>query len=211
MLRPTMSAGLYVQMAGRGLRVKDHTDHCLVLDFAGVVQTHGPITNIQPQSKETKGNGEAPVKVCDNCFELCHISAKVCPACNTPFPEPEPKKLKLHNDDIMGLSGTEMEITSWQWKEHISRASGKRMLRVDYYGALSDPPITEYLTVTHEGWAGAKAVRTLGEIANKSRAVISNDLYAIIDSMNQSTPPRLIEYKKNGKYNQITKREWNEA
>jgi DNA repair protein RadD len=211
MLRPTMSAGLYVQMAGRGLRVKDHTDHCLVLDFAGVVKTHGPITNIQHQSKETKGNGEAPVKVCDNCFELCHISAKVCPACATPFPEPKPQKLKLHNDDIMGLSGTEMEITSWQWKEHISRASGKRMLRIDYYGALSDPPITEYLTVTHEGWAGAKAVRTLGEIANKSRAVISNDLYAIIDSMNQSTPPSLIEYKKNGKYNQITKREWNEA
>lgn len=211
MLRPTMSAGLYVQMAGRGLRVKDHTDHCLVLDFAGVVKTHGPITNIQPQSKEIKGNGEAPVKVCDNCFELCHVSAKVCPACGTPFPEPKPQKLKLHNDDIMGLAGTEMEITSWQWKEHISRASGKRMLRIDYYGALSDPPITEYLTVTHEGWAGAKAVRTLGEIANKSKAVISNDLYAIIDSMNQSTPPSLIEYKKNGKYNQVTKRKWNET
>jgi DNA repair protein RadD len=31
MLRPTMSASLYVQMAGRGLRVKSHTDHCLVL------------------------------------------------------------------------------------------------------------------------------------------------------------------------------------
>lgn len=211
MLRPTMSAGLYVQMAGRGLRVKDHTDHCLVLDFAGVVRTHGPITNIQPQSKETKGNGEAPVKVCDNCFELCHISAKICPACDTPFPEPEPKKLKLHNDDIMGLSGTEMEVIGWIWKEHISRASGKRMLRVDYYGALSDPPVTEYLTITHDGWAGAKAIRTLGEIANKSKAVISNDLYAIIYSMNQSNPPNLIEYKKNGKYNQIIKREWNEA
>ena len=35
MLRPTMSASLYVQMAGRGMRVKSHTDHCLVLDFAG--------------------------------------------------------------------------------------------------------------------------------------------------------------------------------
>jgi superfamily II DNA or RNA helicase len=48
MLRPTMSASLYVQMAGRGMRVKSHTDHCLVLDFAGVVETHGPITAVQP-------------------------------------------------------------------------------------------------------------------------------------------------------------------
>jgi DNA repair protein RadD len=206
-----MSAGLYVQMAGRGLRVKDHTDHCLVLDFAGVVRTHGPITNIQPQSKETKGNGEAPVKVCDNCLELCHISAKVCPACDTPFPEPKPKKLKLHNDDIMGLSGTEMDVTAWEWSEHISRASGKRMLRVNYYGALSDPPISEYLTVTHEGWAGNKAVRLLGEIAGKSGATIANDFFAIIDAMNQSNPPSMIEYKKNGKYNQVVRRKWNEA
>jgi len=33
MLRPTLSASLYVQMAGRGMRLKDHTDHCLVLDL----------------------------------------------------------------------------------------------------------------------------------------------------------------------------------
>lgn len=209
-LRATQSPGLYLQCAVRGMRIAPNKKDCLVLDFAGVVRTHGPITNIQIQVKETKGNGEAPVKVCDNCFELCHISAKVCPACNTPFPEPEPKKLKLHNDDIMGLRGIEMDVTGWIWKEHISRASGKRMLRVDYYGALSDPPVTEYLTITHDGWAGAKAIRTLGEIANNSKAVISNDLYSIIYSMNQSKPPNLIEYKKNGKYNQITKRIWND-
>jgi DNA repair protein RadD len=51
MLRPTMSASLYVQMAGRGMRVKSHTDHCLVLDFAGVVASHGPITNVQISKK----------------------------------------------------------------------------------------------------------------------------------------------------------------
>ena len=210
-LRATQSPGLYLQCAVRGMRPSINKKDCLVLDFAGVVRTHGPITNIQIQVKETKGSGEAPVKVCDNCFELCHISAKVCPACDTPFPEPEPKKLKLHNDDIMGLAGTEMQVSSWEWREHISRASGKRMLRVDYYGALSDPPITEYLTITHDGWAGEKAIRTLSEIASKSKAVIAKDIYAMIDSMNQSNPPSLIEYKKNGKYNQIIKREWNEA
>lgn len=81
MLRPTMSASLYVQMAGRGLRPKSHTDHCLVLDFAGVVSTHGPITAVQPPKRTGSGEkeGEAPVKVCENCDELVHLSAKVCP------------------------------------------------------------------------------------------------------------------------------------
>ena len=37
MLRPTMSPGLYVQMAGRGLRIADGKADCMVLDFAGVV------------------------------------------------------------------------------------------------------------------------------------------------------------------------------
>jgi DNA repair protein RadD len=54
MLRPTMSPSLYVQMAGRGMRPKSHTDHCLVLDFAGVVETHGPITAVQPRRKRDR-------------------------------------------------------------------------------------------------------------------------------------------------------------
>jgi DNA repair protein RadD len=89
MLRPTMSASLYVQMAGRGMRVKSHADHCLVLDFAGVVEMHGPIVAVQPPKKGGDGDGEAPVKVCDTCDELVHISAKECPSCGHPFPEPE--------------------------------------------------------------------------------------------------------------------------
>jgi len=101
MLRPTMSPGLYVQMAGRGLRPSPGKTDCLVLDFAGVVGTHGPITNITPPTKQGDGNGEAPVKVCDNCNELCPISARVCPACGHQFHEPEEKKLKLCQDDIM--------------------------------------------------------------------------------------------------------------
>jgi DNA repair protein RadD len=97
-------------MAGRGMRVKSHTDHCLVLDFAGVVEAHGPITNVQPPKKGGDGNGEAPVKVCDNCQELVHISASFCPACGAMFPEPVKKALVLHHDDIMGLEGKDLEI-----------------------------------------------------------------------------------------------------
>ena len=50
MLRPTKSAGLYVQMAGRGTRLAPGKENCLVLDFAGNVSRHGPVDWCEPRS-----------------------------------------------------------------------------------------------------------------------------------------------------------------
>ena len=209
MLRPTMSPGLYVQMAGRGLRPKSHTDHCLVLDFAGVVATHGPITNVQTPTKA--GNGEAPVKVCDNCGELVHISVAVCPACGTEFPPPDKKKLdlELRDDDIMGLQGNDMEVTRWQWRKHISYTSGNEMLAVTYYGCLSDPTVTEYFAVLNSGYAGEKARNTLASIMFKSKAKVnSENLEQISSEMTASQPPASIEFKRDGKFHRVISRKW---
>ena len=216
MLRPTMSCSLYVQMAGRGMRPKSHTDHCLVLDFAGVVETHGPITNVKlPNKKEPGKEGEAPVKVCDECAELVAISAKVCPACGHRFPEPEEaaSTLKLRNDDIMGIEGSEMEVTSWNWRKHTSKASGKEMLAVTYYGALSDAPVTEYFCVDHEGYAGDKAKSLFNKICANSNvnSVYSGnvDLDKVAAYMQKkSTTPSLIEYTKDGKFYRVINRSW---
>jgi len=213
MLRPTMSASLYVQMAGRGMRPKSHTDHCLVLDFSGVVETHGPITNVKPPNKKEEGKGEAPVKACDECAELVAISTKVCPACGYKFPEPEEASLslKLRNDDIMGIEGSEMEVTSWNWRKHTSKASGKEMLAVTYYGALSDIPVTEYLCITHEGYAGSKAYDLLFHIANKSNCEKIYSCHEVMDFsnvLNAANPPSLIEYTKDGKFYRVINRSW---
>ncbi|NBR22379.1 MAG: DEAD/DEAH box helicase [Micrococcales bacterium] len=217
MLRPTMSASLYVQMAGRGMRIKDHIDHCLVLDFAGVVETHGPITNVQPNKAGT-GNGEAPVKLCTECHELCAISIKICPSCNHEFPPSVPKPLTLRHDDIMGVDAKQMIITGWNWRKHISNTSGKEMLAVSYYSKnLSDPSITEYLPLRHDGYAGDKAVNELAKMANAS-GVGSRELFAtgitkldeIARYMNDGKPPATIKYKKEGKFYRVLSRNWNE-
>jgi DNA repair protein RadD len=210
MLRPTMSPSLYVQMAGRGMRPKSHTDHCLVLDFAGVVETHGPITAVQPPKKAGSGEGEAPVKVCDTCNELCPISARVCPACGAEFPAPEKKRLELHTDDIMGIEAQELEVTQWNWRKHVSKASGKEMLAVTYYGALSDKPITEYLPINHEGYAGQKALALLGEAKRQSHAPNTEEssLDGIADAMNKGVAPAIITYKQDGKFYRVLTRSW---
>lgn len=212
MLRPTMSPGLYVQMAGRGMRVKSHTDHCLVLDFAGVVESHGPITAVQTPKKGGDGNGEAPVKVCDNCGELCAISAAVCPACGHPFPEPVKKALVLHHDDIMGLDGSDLDVTGWTWRKHISKASGKSMLAVTYYGGLSDAPVTEYLPIAHDGYASQRAVQLLFTIANNAGIAPGKlniaTMTEMAAAMNESMPPKFIEFKRDGKFFRVMKRKW---
>ena len=212
MLRATMSPALYVQMAGRGLRPKTHTDHCLVLDFAGVVETHGPITNVRPPSKKGgSGEGEAPAKVCESCGEIVHISATICPTCSEPFPAPEPPKLALRDVDIMGFDSDDMIITDWRWREHISRASGKQMIAVDYYGGISDPVITEYFTILHEGYAGSAATQRLATIASQCGAISAMQHSALGDIcavMQTGRKPDQISYKKDGKYYRVLRREF---
>lgn len=211
-LRPTMSPSLYVQMAGRGLRPKSHTDHCLVLDFAGNVETHGPITNVREPKKAGEKPGEAPMKVCPECQELVAISARSCPACGYAFPPPEEKVWKLSDADIMRdePSGKTMDVTSWKFSPHTSSTSGKDMIKITYYGALSDKPIHEYMAIFHEGYAGEKAARTLTSICNNAGIERdSEDWRAWCDyATTNGTPPASIAYTIDGKFAKVTKRIW---
>lgn len=216
MLRPTMSPALYVQMAGRGLRPKSHTDHCLVLDFAGCVRQHGPITNVITPTKEGSGNGEAPVKACPNCFEIVHVACTECSHCGELFPEKEEKKKappKLNNDDIMGKAPSEMEVKDWRWLKHISKTSGKEMLAIRYYGGFSDPAITEYLAVTHSGYAGEKARTMLLALSAKTHTDIkgSSSLEEVAERMSDALPPSIVKYTKEGKFFKIISRGWEYA
>ena len=107
-----------------------------------------------------------------------------------------------------------MEVTSWTWRKHTSKASGKDMLAVTYYGALSDIPVTEYLCITHEGYAGDKAKSLFNRICANSNvnAVYSGnvDLDKVAAYMQKnSVAPSLIEYTKDGKFFRVMNRSWN--
>jgi DNA repair protein RadD len=215
MLRPTESPGLYVQMAGRGLRICAGKQNCKVLDFGGVVSRHGPITDVQPPKRKGEGEPEdAPVKECPECSEIIQASIMTCPECGFMFPPPDKEAPRLRDDDIMGMESSYMEVTGWRWAKHISQKSGLEMILCSYYGALSDPTIKEYLTVVHGGFAGMKARRTLETIAEKCGADMSQfDADSTLDElaivMSQQKPPSEIEYRKDGKFYRIIERTWN--
>ena len=211
LLRATLSPALYTQMVGRGTRLKTTgAKDCLILDFAGVVETHGPITAVRPPPRKGDAEpGEAPTKTCEHCGEMCAISAVICPSCGEAFPTPEPKILSLADVDIMGRAETTMEVQSWRWKKHTSKASGKDMLAVTYYGDLSDPSVTEYFPVTHDGYAGEKAARQVARIADQSGAEKPvEDLAETARALSDSTPPICINFKKDGKFFNVTYRVW---
>lgn len=220
--RPTLSTTLYLQMAGRGLRKSEGKSDCIVLDFASLVHQHGTIT--EPRYKKVKDGeaGDAPVKVCDACSELVHISAEVCPACGAPFPKKETviyvKKPDMVDFDIVhGINPDDvetLEVTEWTWRRQTSHRSGKDMLTVTYYGCLSDKPVTEYLTVLHDGYAGQKAWSKVLSIANEvsthlpAGLFVDADLDAVVDAFNKAPHPSEVRYTTEGKFHTITRRTW---
>jgi hypothetical protein len=115
----------------------------------------------------------------------------------------------------MGIRGHEMAVTSWHWNEHVSKASGKAMLRVTYYGALSDPSVTEYLCVLHDGIAGQRALGLMATIARECGVPLQSDdddsLADVALRMNTGKPPTEIEYTKDGKFHRVMRRIWHEA
>ncbi len=212
-LRPTMSAALYVQMAGRGMRLKEHADHCTVLDFAGNVEMHGPIVDVIPPSPSEPGGGEVPVKTCPQCDELVHISCMECPDCGYKWPKEE-RQYKLSSADIMGVQPQELIVSQWQWYVHTSRRSGLDMLKVKYYGSLSDPVITEYLVVNYTSNAGAVARASLQRIASRvganmdliRRALEDEELEDIVKELNFLSGPSSIKYTQKGKFYDVIDR-----
>ena len=218
-MRPTLSVSLYVQMAGRGMRIKDHADDCLLLDFAGLILKHGPVADVNP-GKPAGANGLPPVKICRYCQEFNALAALKCSACGKPFPERRQKPLILHDDDIMlrvekaeiSASKSEMNVKRWTWRVHTGRSSGAKMLMVSYHGTLAQEPINEYLTIANSGWSGNKARLTLGAMARKAgvAAHMSMSFEEIAIAMTNGSPPDIIRHKKDGRFYRVTERVWHE-
>lgn len=207
LLRPTESVGLYLQMAGRGLRLKSDGGYCLVMDFAGVVEKHGPITHVIPPSKkrETKGEGVAPCKECPECFEIIQASVRKCPNCGYIFPK-KTITWRLFDGDINGDGSLNKEVTAWLWTYYESKTSGKPVIMATYY--TQNTSYREWFCLFHEGWIQRKALSEIKYICHKVDLEFTQDPLALINDLNTKSPPAIIALKMKNKYPMITKRFW---
>ncbi len=158
LLRPTLSAGLYVQMVGRGLRLHPSKTDCLVLDYGRCIETHGPIDCIEDE--------EVKMATCENCGDVFSRAVRTCPNCGWEIPkqevermEAEEREKQLHttqaaNRAILGTEPEELPVDGVTVHRH--RKAGKPdSIRVQYRCGMST--IREWVCLDHGGYAERKA------------------------------------------------------
>lgn len=156
LLRPTCSPVIHVQTVGRGLRIAENKDHCLVLDFAGNTARLGPINDIHVKEKRRKGDGGEPItKTCPECDTICHPTSKFCPDCGHEF------KFKVGISNTAGTADIVKEGGSkWYDVDNVSyalhtKANAPTSVIVRYNCGLR--LFKEWICIEHKGYAGHKA------------------------------------------------------
>ncbi len=207
MLRPTMSPGLYLQEAGRGLRLKSNGGDCLLLDFAGNVERHGPVAYVQPPRKKGEGkNGVAPCKECPECLEIVPASTRECPVCGHVFPKNDMTWV-LFGGDVNGDGPSAYRVIGWTWQIVESRTSHREQIRCTY-SIIGNARPSKYYLVWHEGWAGQKGRTELTALMRRLGVVWSpdDDWNDIVGKIADKKAPEYIvtrRNRKNPKYEDI--------
>lgn len=160
-LRPTQSPVLYVQGAGRGLRIAEGKADCLWLDFSDTTERLGPVDTIKgrKRGKRKAEDAQAPFKVCDQCGERAPAAAPICPTCGYEFPREEKEVRSASNAAIMASQIAPKihtyPVTKVEYARH-HKAGSPDSLRVDYYSGLRRV-CSEWVCIEHTGFAGEKA------------------------------------------------------
>jgi DNA repair protein RadD len=219
-LRATQSPGLFAQICGRGFRVHPDKTNCLVLDFGGNVERHGPLDADDYGLRKTsdgRGTGEAPTKVCPNCQAECGLSAREC-ECGWLFPREEGPR----HDETAGeqelLQANEPPQT-WQVEgvtaeKWTNKKTGSVTLRVNYEctptsGGNLREMISEWVCLEHDGWAGVKANKWWRERCNYQLPTI-NEAVGLF-RLGAVALPRSITAKREGRFWRILNYELEEA
>jgi DNA repair protein RadD len=209
LLRATLSPGLYYQMVGRGLRLHEGKENCLVLDFGGNVKRHGPIDDIRVKSPSVDGPGLPPAKECPECKEVVPISYSACPDCGYVFPEPEPTprhEPRAGSDAILTTERVTIvaQVSEVHYSVHFKKGwqeGQPRTMRVDYYDGISKVG-SEWVCIEHEGYAWQKAFSWWTARSNAKMPASVDDAVAI-GNLDLIAKPNAIKVKTGGQFDEV--------
>jgi DNA repair protein RadD len=202
LLRPTKSVGLYVQMVGRGTRLAEGKDDCLVLDFAGNTARHGPIDTVDGRKKEPAGDGEAPIKVCPECQTINHASARHCIECDHEFPPPAVKVAAQAASNALlstQIQAAWCDVTGVSYARH-EKPGKPTSLRVTYECGLARH--SEWICFEHTGFPREKACSWWRRRAPQLPAPSSVD--EALEHLDALRQPIAIQVRPTGQYTEIT-------
>lgn len=174
-VRAMASAGLYVQIVGRGTRpvyasgvdmgskesrlahiAKGSKPNCLILDYGGNVERHGFIDAIQVKPKGASKGGDAPVKLCEACQTVNHAASRVCIECGFQFPAPTLNHSTRSYGGALLSSQVEAEWLDVDTVDYaLHQKEGKPdSVKVTYTCGLVR--VSEWLCPDHGGYAASK-------------------------------------------------------
>jgi len=202
LLRPTKSISLYVQMLGRGTRLANGKDDCLVLDFAGNTMRHGPVdtvgTRVAKKGKKDEP-GEPLGKTCPECSTILGLAARECP-CGYEFPPPKPTI--THIADTAAVLSTQIK-PEWVRVDAVSygrhEKAGKASLVVTYSCGLAQH--REWICLEHSGFPRQKAVVWWQQRAGMVQ--VPNMVDIALTQATTLRKPAAISVKPVGKYTEI--------
>lgn len=207
LLRPTESVGLYVQMLGRGTRLANGKEDCLVLDFAGNVARHGPLDMVDGDKDVGKGDGTAPTKTCPKCESIIFSGCRECPDCGFAFPAPE---LKIDTKaDERAILSTQfvpewIDVTDVKYFRHPGRDGKPDTMRADHWCGMVRH--SEWLCFEHTGYPRDKAlnwwIRRLN-MTRDGRPVLPATVEQALSGAHALKKPTQIQVKQSGKYTEI--------
>lgn len=209
LLRPTKSPVLYVQIAGRGMRIADGKENCLWLDYTETTVEQGPVNKITGRKGFKSKPSEAPTRECPECQNYMPISFKECSECGYIFPIEEKPKHDTRSGTADILTGIKPPVKEWfdvsdvSYAKHTKRETGANSLRVSYHIGDIGPVISEWIALESQSQFARKQANAWW----LKRYVPAVDFDCIpetvADAINASellmTPKRILAQKE-GKY-----------
>lgn len=203
----TKSPGLHVQKLGRGMRLHPDKDDCLVLDFARNVDYHGPLDRIKGKDKKKGDGGDAPVKVCPECQELCFAGIRVCFNCGHKFPEPE-LKIRSHGGENAILSSQIepewLEVVDVTYGFHRKSEDKPPTLRVTY--TTSGRQVREWVCFSHPQGSFAQKKAAAWHKARRPNYPVPKNVEEALEYVYPA--PFRISVIPDGKYERIVGYDW---
>ena len=213
-LRPTQSPGLYVQMCGRGMRLAENKNDCLVLDFGGNTQRHGPINALNPPSEATaKGSkGAPPSRTCPACKTIMAASCTKCPDCGHLFPRDITHDHTASTAALLvDLNKLKKPVNSWHNVNKLDLARHRKLgkpdsVRVTYY--TDDGQFSTWICPGHGGYAAEQACLWMD---SHLPDLVEKTTDAIIENRNQVEVPLSIRVKRQGNYPNVNRFDFEEC
>lgn len=218
-LRPTQSPVLYVQGAGRGLRIAEGKQNCLWVDFSDTTERLGPVDGIRGRKRGRKKlEAVAPFAVCGECGnQVRPASSLECPDCGATLREPEPEEARAASNAAIMAHQVQPTINTYpidrvSYARH-QKPGSPESLRVEYWCGLRIVA-REWVCLDHQGFARAKAERWWSVRNPEGFGFVPGSVdqaFEWLDDGFELRKPESITINESGKYPEIVNYQWEPA